>query len=171
MEYDSTFIREIQNMLRIVGRSTGQSALVIPENGILDATTSNALAQFRILYGLPQSELLDEETFAKLLEVYGHELFRRGSTASIRPFPNNEHYELSLGETSELVFILQLMLNALNLYYEQPRIPVNGNYDTTTQNAVEKFQSVNMLPVTGTVDRITWARLAEEYNETVNDSQ
>ena len=38
--YDSEFIREVQNMLRIIGRSTGENELIIPENGILDSITS-----------------------------------------------------------------------------------------------------------------------------------
>jgi len=92
-------------------------------------------------------------------------------TEGIRPFPASDAYELSLGEQSELVFILQLMLNSLSLYYDSPRIPVNGTFDTVTELAVKEFQRVNMLPVTGRVERLTWKRLAEEYNETVNDRQ
>ena len=95
----------------------------------------------------------------------------RRRTEGIRPFPESYAYELSPGERSELAFILQLMLNSLSLYYDLPRIPVNGTYDTVTELVVREFQRVNMLPVTGRVDRATWKRLAEEYNETVNNKQ
>lgn len=171
IDIDREFNREVQNMLRIIGRSTGEDELVIPENGILDTTTGNALRRFQSLYDIPVTGVADETTFNKLAEIYERELFRRGNTAPIRPYPVTENYELSLGERSELVFILQLMLNALSIHYNFAHIPVNGTFDTLTEAAVRDFQKVNMLPVTGIVDRYTWKRLAEDYNETVNDSQ
>ena len=96
---------------------------------------------------------------------------QRNRVEGIRPYPNDNNYVLKLGETSELVFILQLMLNSLSIYYNSPRIPVSGIFDTTLQKIVAEFQRINMIPVSGTVDRTTWQRLVEEYNETVNDRQ
>ena len=169
--YDSGFIREVQNMLRIIGRSTGENELIIPENGILDSNTSRAIIRFKTKYGLPGDNIIDSNTFDKILEIYDSEVAASGLTASVRPYPRNKNYELSAGEVSELVYILQLMLNALSLYYDIPRLPVNGSFGAETENAVRIFQKINMLPISGRVDRATWSRLAEEYNETVNDSE
>lgn len=164
------FIREVQNMLRTVGYSTGGDELAVPENGILDGATVRALERFGELYDIDESGKLDEATYAALKNTYEKELFKRGHTAAIRPYPEKDGYELSLGESSELVFILQLMLNSLMLYYDLPRIAPSGTFDGETYRAVCDFQRINMLPVTGNVDRYTWERLAEEYNETVNDN-
>ncbi len=44
-------------------------------------------------------------------------------------------------------------------------IPIDGIYDTKTREAVSEFQRINSLPVTGTVDRITWDLLLLEYRD------
>ena len=86
----------------------------------------------------------------------------------IVPYPDAVAYSLYEGELSELVFITQLMLNALSLVYDIPHVPVSGRYDRATMTAVETFQRLNRLPVTGEVDPVTWDLLADEYNKTVN---
>lgn len=91
--------------------------------------------------------------------------------AGIVPYPMRYGYMLALGERSDLVTILQLMINALRLYYDLPYIALNGEYDEITLNAVKLFQKFNKLKVTGVVDNETWDRLTEEYNLTVNDNQ
>ncbi len=165
---NDAFIREVQNMLRTVGYSTGERCLIIPENGIFDAATEKSLACFRELHGLGVGGVLDEATYNALSDAYSAELFRRGPTAAVRPYPERDGYELSLGERGELVLILQLMLGALALYYDLPRVAPSGAFDDETYRAVCDFQRASALPVTGSVDRYTWERLAEEYNETVN---
>lgn len=168
---NSEYIREVQNMLRTVGFYTGEERLVIPENGTVDAETLRAVETFRVLSGLDAFGGIDTEFYEKLRKAYKETLFYTGKTAAVRPYPERDGYELMYGETSELVFILQLMLNAIRLYYDLTRIPLSGNFDDATRDAVCDFQRVNMLPVTGKVDRYTWERLAAEYNESVNDSQ
>lgn len=157
-------------MLRTVGLYTGDTRLVIPVNGLYDAASAEAVAAFRADCGLAAGSI-DTELYERLVKEYREVLYRTGKTAAIRPYPERDGYELSYGETSELVFILQLMLNSVRLYYDLPRIPLSGSFDGTTREAVCDFQRVNLLPVTGSVDRYTWERLAAEYNESVNDSQ
>ncbi len=92
----------------------------------------------------------------------------RSVRKGIVPYPNNTGYSLFEGEVSELVFITQLMLNSLSIIYDIPHVPVSGRYDRATMAAVEIFQRLNNLPVTGTVDPLTWDILADEYNKSVN---
>lgn len=89
----------------------------------------------------------------------------------IKPYPLREGYVTESGERSELVFITQLMLNAISLNYELPHVSVSGLYDDITEEAVIEFQRINLLPQTGIVDPETWDILADEYNSTVNDNQ
>ncbi len=95
----------------------------------------------------------------------------RNTRAGIRPYPSTENYSVKDGERSELVFISQLMLNAVRLNYDLPQVGVNGLYDTSTAEAVREYQRINLLPATGEIDPVTWDALAEDYNLTVNDSQ
>lgn len=71
-------------------------------------------------------------------------------------------YNLTIGACGEEV---QLMQNALNKirgsYPALPLIPnTNGIFDTSTEEAVKKFQSVFSLPVTGIVNFATWYRIS-----------
>ncbi len=97
------------------------------------------------------------------------------SQAKIRngivPYPSSKDYKLTLGEISELSLFIQVMLNAISLYYDIPHVPPSGEYNYETSDAVKLFQKFNNLDVTGEVDSVTWDRLAEEYNLTVNDNQ
>ena len=95
----------------------------------------------------------------------------KNKRAGIAPYPNSVNYSITDGERSELVFISQLMLNAVRLNYDIPQVGVNGLYDTQTANAVKEYQRINRLPVTGWIDPDTWDALAEDYNLTVNDNQ
>ena len=169
--YDEGFIRELQNMLRVVGRDLGIDVLIIPETGTYDNTTEEAVRDFQRLKSLDPSGEVDNVTWDTLVREYNLAVRRNSETGAIRPYPRYDGYELVDGERSELVFITQLMLNALGIFYDLPRVPASGVFDELTMEAVREFQKVNMLPVTGKVDRVTWDRLAEEYNETVNESQ
>ena len=94
-----------------------------------------------------------------------------GKLVGIVPFPSFNGYKLTNGEISELVLIVQIMLNALGMYYDLPHVPPNGEYNYGTSEAIKQFQKLNSLEMTGNVDLFTWDRLAEEYNLTVNDNQ
>ncbi len=43
------------------------------------------------------------------------------------------------------------------------QVPVDGIFDSATQNALSDYQRVSGLPVTGKADRITWERLYADY--------
>ena len=58
---------------------------------------------------------------------------------------------------------IQMYLRNISLYHpEIPRIIVNGNYDSETKAAVEAFQKITGLDVTGKVNYATWNALVKE---------
>ena len=88
----------------------------------------------------------------------------RRHPASICPFPDSRGYEVRSGEHSDLVFIIQLILENLSPIYDFGAIPLSGRMDGATEEAVRRFQAVNGMPPTGTVDLATWNRMAQEYD-------
>ena len=44
-----------------------------------------------------------------------------------------------------------------------PRPPIDGIFESDTENAVASFQRANGLPETGVADKETWDRIFEEY--------
>lgn len=71
---------------------------------------------------------------------------------------------LEVGSTGDKVRMLQEQLNRIARNYPAlPTIAVDGIYGSATKSAVEKFQSIFGLPVTGIVDFRTWYRISEIY--------
>ena len=71
---------------------------------------------------------------------------------------------LEVGSTGDKVRMLQEQLNRIARNYPAlPTIAVEGIYGSATKAAVEKFQSIFGLPVTGIVDFRTWYRISEIY--------
>ena len=83
-----------------------------------------------------------------------------GSTVS---YPG---YEVGLGDVGNPVRAIQRDLKRIKLNY--PAIPAitgeDGAYDSSTEDAVKKFQEIFSLPITGIVDKATWYRIKYIYN-------
>lgn len=73
-------------------------------------------------------------------------------------------YNLDIGATGDKVRMLQQQLNRIAQNYPAiPTIAVDGIYGANTKTAVEKFQSIFNLPVTGIVDYPTWYKISQIY--------
>lgn len=72
---------------------------------------------------------------------------------------------LGAGSAGAAVQTLQIQLNRISRNYPAiPKIPnASGQYDAATEDAVRTFQQVFDLPVTGTVNKATWYRIAYIY--------
>lgn len=76
-------------------------------------------------------------------------------------WPGND---LTIGSTGSKVLQMQEQLNRIAKSYPAlPTITPDGIYGPATAAAVEKFQSIFGLPVTGVVDFRTWYRISEIY--------
>lgn len=82
-------------------------------------------------------------------------------TGSPQSYPG---YELVVGSTGEEVRVIQEQLNRIAQNYPLiPKVPVDGNFGTKTQEAVKVFQSIFNLPQTGVVDYATWYKISDVY--------
>lgn len=73
-------------------------------------------------------------------------------------------YDLQEGARGGKVQQMQEQLNVIaDSYPAIPHIAVDGIYGPATRAAVEKFQSIFGLPVTGVVDYRTWYKISEIY--------
>ncbi len=73
-------------------------------------------------------------------------------------------YELAEGARGAKVQQMQEQLNVIaGAYPALPKIAADGIYGPATRAAVEKFQSIFGLPVTGVVDYRTWYKISEIY--------
>ena len=73
-------------------------------------------------------------------------------------------YELAEGASGAKVQQMQEQLNVISGSYPAlPGIAADGIYGPATRAAVEKFQSIFGLPVTGIVNYQTWYKISEIY--------
>ena len=73
-------------------------------------------------------------------------------------------YDLTVGSTGDKVRQLQQQLLRISRTYSAiPSVSVDGFYGNSTRDAVEAFQRVFGLPVTGQVDYKTWYEISAIY--------
>nr|WP_300093816.1 peptidoglycan-binding domain-containing protein [Sedimentibacter sp.] len=68
------------------------------------------------------------------------------------------------GETSAITEIQRYLRNISNSHPEISLVELSGKYDVQTRKAVEEFQHLSGIPVTGKVDYITWNTMVKENN-------
>lgn len=73
-------------------------------------------------------------------------------------------YDLTIGSSGSKVRQLQEQLDAVaTIYTAIPRVTADGIYGQATARAVEAFQSIFGLPVTGVTDFTTWYKISHIY--------
>ena len=99
-----------------------------------------------------------------LRTFYGNDMYINVAEA-ISGIPSSwPGYDLSVGSSGSKVLQMQEQLNVIaEAYPALPRVDADGIYGPATQAAVEKFQSIFGLPVTGIVDYRTWHKISEIY--------
>lgn len=112
--------------------------------------------------GLKQwgSKYLAEEGYSAIEIIryyYGNDMYIN-STEYVSGVPSSfPGYNLSVGAQGGKVMQIQEQLNRISQNYPAiPRIVADGIYGERTKEAVETFQRVFLLPVTGIVDYPTW---------------
>ncbi len=159
-------IRNLQRYLRQLSYDIDSSIPRPPVDGIFERDIENALRQFQESRGLPITGTADQETWELLYAAYRASLADSSPPRSVSLFPRTpDAYELDIGCEGIAVMTLQHMLTELTIdYSDLGDFAITGTYDTPTQNAVTAFQSHNVLKQTGKVDRLTWNRIADQYN-------
>lgn len=86
---------------------------------------------------------------------------RRRFPASPSSWPG---YDLTIGSSGNKVLQMQEQLNVIaEVYSSIPTVYENGYFDEETQDAVEAFQRLFGLPVSGIVDYPTWYKIQSIY--------
>ena len=123
-------------------------------------TCSNWLSQWGSKYLGDQNY----ETIEILRYYYGDNMFIN-TAEEISGIPASwPRYNLEVGSTGDKVRQIQEQLARISQAYPAiPTITPDGIYGEATRAAVEKFQSIFGLPVTGVVDYRTWYKISEIY--------
>lgn len=155
-------IRSLQTMLRTISQDDPSSPTVVPD-GIYGQTTMFAITEFQRKNGLPMTGIADQRTWDAVVSVYENAIIRVGKTEPIEVILEPGQV-FQTGDESPYIALAQSMLIWLSRDHDQiPETQHSGLYDSQTANAVEGFQLIAGLPVTGMLDRITWKHLSRHF--------
>ena len=158
-------IAALQRDLLLLSRLYPDIPRVNPDS-IYGPETTRSVRAFQKMTGLAESGQVDEATMRMLYEIFRtvpHQLY---PSVPIHPFDQQlKDNQLSPGDRSDLVMLVQIMLNTLDILHNFGQITVTGLYDEETTSRIRLFQQKNQLPETGIIDRPTWDHLAGAYDK------
>ena len=162
-------IYEFQYMLRKIALTTGEIPLITPD-GIYDAVTREAVRAFQTQNSLPPTGNVNKETWDSIFEKYKESVYASSMGEPIYPF-TDPSYTSSDGEKSDIIILIQLILSALSVIYDDfEEVTITGVNDEATVAALKRFQSYHQLPETGVLDKRTWDAAAKSFNAYYNDT-
>ena len=129
-------------------------------DGVFGQSTENSVLAFQKQAGLPQTGMVDFDTWDELYRTYigiledEHSLLNASGGERFVP--------MKLGDMGENVRELQNKLNELKKFYpEIPSVTETGTFGQRTRMGVQAIQRRAGLPVTGAVDYATWLAVLE----------
>ena len=163
-------VRTIQNRLNRISTNYPNIPKIYPADGVFDADTEAAVRAFQRQFNLTPDGLVGRATWYRIAFVFNNvkrlsELNSEGLTLEeiSRQYPEL----LSEGMSGVSVRLLQYFLAIAGEYYDAlPRwsaAQLDGIFGPQTRSAVEAYQRMLGLPVTGAVDRATWNALVSTY--------
>ena len=161
-------VKHIQTLLRDLEINNG-SKVTVPIDGIYGIKTKEAVGKFQEENGLNVTGEVDRDTYDLL-----YKLALQSEINAMEPLPIyllKNGQSVSKGEKSDFVTILQIILNALTVSYDDfQALDLSGEFDTSTENAVRRFQKKNAISPSGIVDKETWNALVRNYNKHISYS-
>ena len=156
-------VRSLQTMLRVLAQDDKRLPTVVPD-GIYGPDTTNAVSAFQRREGLPSTGVTDQNTWNTIVEKYEPALIRIGKAQPIEIVLNPGEV-FRLGDSSPYIYLLQSMLTQLAQDYPTIGSPGHsGILDRETADALESFQQLAGLPVTGNFDKVTWKHLVHHFS-------
>ncbi len=156
-------VYEIQTYLRAIQMARGDKTLINPD-GVFGKETEEAVKNFQRENNIIPTGRVNEETWNKLYAKYLLILKAAAPAAAVRIFPQ-EAVEFKIGDTSDEIYVLQVVLRRLDEELNRPEnVTVSGTFDRETEIAVKNLQRLFDVPRTGIVDKALWNKFVEFNN-------
>lgn len=171
-------VRQIQLRLNRISANYPAIPKIYPVDGRFGQETYNAVVRFQEIFNLTPDGVVGNATWYRILYLYTgikrlSEILSEGLEYSDveRQFDG----DLSPGDSGQDVAGFQYFLLLIGQYQDAiPVIQITGVYDDQTREAVEAFQQLYGLPVTGNVTLQDWNQIYKVYSgiiDSLPDSQ
>ena len=160
-------VQQVQLRLNRISKNYSAIPKIPLVNGIFDEATEASVRAFQGAFNLDVDGLVGKSTWYSIQRVYSavkrlNDLASEG--VSIQDATNLFNSFLSEGDSGSEVFELQYLLALVSEFNNEiPPLTVDGDFGAGTRQALEAFQRVYGLNVTGETDIDTWDRLYREY--------
>lgn len=155
-------IRSLQTMLRVLAEYDNGYVPIIPD-GIYGPETIRAVSTFQRRHGLPVTGVTDQSTWDRIVGQCEPALTRQDAAQPLY-IVLNPGQVIRRGERHPNLLLVQSMLAVLSEAYESIPMPSHsGILDDATEDSLQSFQAMCDLPMTGSLDKITWKQLAMQY--------
>ncbi len=156
-------IRVIQYMINYIAQYE-DTVNAVEINGNYDEATEEAVRGFQRTYGIPETGIIDENTYARMFDVYNAIIISLPENLLLAPYRPYPGFLISIGFDGNYVTSLQTYLNAISTVFPSvPRAGGSGVYDEATRNAVLAVQELTGLEITGVVNLPTWTAIGDLY--------
>ena len=141
-------------------------------DGIYGNATRDAVIATQNTFGLTQDGIVGEQTWNAIYNAYlgiVRQIPVAFTDGNIIPFQGTV---LRQGADSDEVRVLQEYLNFISGFINEiPPVNPTGYFGDLTRASVEAFQELYGFPVTGQVNALTWATIADLYSDLYVGSQ
>lgn len=160
-------IRNLQTMLQVIAQNDPSYTAIIPD-GIYGPETMGAVATFQRKHMLPVTGITDLTTWEAIIPIFDQSLANQDAAVPIEVVWN-PGVIIYRGESHPNLFLAQGMLAVLSQVYHSVSKPsMTGILDDITADSLSSFQMLVGLPMTGNLDRSTWANLSQQYPMAAN---
>ena len=160
-------VMHIQQLLRSI-QIYENKPVTVPIDGIFGSKTTDAVREFQLENGLSPTGEVDKKTYDLLYEKSLEADIAASEPLPLFLFANGQN--VSKGEESDFVMILQIILNALTVSYDDfSPLEINGIFDKKTEAAIRRFQMRNGLFADGVVNKATWNSRVSNYNKHIKN--
>ncbi len=160
-------VTTIQSALNTISQNYPAIPKITPVDGYFRENTESAVRAFQRIFGLTADGIVGKATWYQIIRTYVA-VKRLAELQSLGQTWYNNTWEypdaIKLGDQGLKVSHLQYMLAVISAFVPQvPSIPVTGNFDESTRQAVLAYQQFIDLPQTGEVGAITWDAIYELF--------
>ena len=165
-------VRSLQIRLNRIATDYPSIPKIYPTNGVFTQSTEDAVRRFQEIFKLTPDGIVGKATWYRVQYIYNavkrlSEVNSEGLKYEevARQYPG----EITEGQQSEYVSLIQYFLSFIAIYENSiPTVAIDGIFGPATKRAVEAFQALSDLPVTGTIDLETYTALYDAYRGIIN---
>lgn len=162
-------IRNLQNFLRSISYYYNTVPAVVPD-GIFSPQTRQAVTGFQKTFNLPNTGIVDFETWEKIILIFNKIFEYEKETLSPNVFPAT-NFVINYEESPLCLYIIHSMLYSLTKIFQNfNNFNITGKHDQASVKYVRYLQKLFNLEPNGVIDKKTFNMITALYNNHSNNT-